>query len=193
MFDNISEDLNRYFALSNPINVFHKLKIILITQGIWATIIYRMGALCVNKKGIATSIILPFLTVFQKLIEIITGISLPFTAKIGKGLYIGHFGGIIVGHEAIIGEYCNLSQGVTIGQAGRGGKQVTPVVGNRVYFAPGAKTFGNIRIGDNVAIGANTVVLDDVPANAVVVGIPAKVINYKGSGDFIIVNRKANE
>ena len=187
MLENISKDLNRYFILAGKPTLLAKIKMILLTQGIWAIIVYRMGYWCVQrKKGIFTGLFLKGLTIFQKIIEILTGISIPFTAKIGKGFYIGHFGGIILGHESIIGEYCNISQGVTIGQAGRSGKQYSPRIGNRVYLAPGSKVFGNICIGDNVAVGANAVVLNDVPDNAVVGGIPAKILNHKGSSDFII-------
>lgn len=130
------------------------------------------------------------MTVFQKLVEILSGISIPFTAQIGKGLYIGHFGGIIIGGEIVMGDFCNLSQGVTIGQAGRGGKQLSPIIGNRVYIGPGAKVFGGIRIGNDVAIGANAVVSDDVPDNGVVVGVPGKIISYTSSKDFVLFNTK---
>jgi serine O-acetyltransferase len=63
------------------------------------------------------------------------------------------------------------------------------VIGNRVYIGPGAKLFGGIKVGDNVAIGANAVVTKDLPENAVAVGVPAKIINYNGSADFIIVDK----
>lgn len=183
----LKTDLKRYFR-NNP-NFYHKLKTVLLTQGIWSIIIYRAGSWCHNHKEKHFWIrwALPFLTILQKLVEITTGIVLPFTAKIGKGIYIGHFGGIILGPQTVMGEYCNISQGVTIGQAGRGGKQYTPVIGSRVYIAPGAKIFGGIKIGDDVAIGANAVVSIDLPDNAVAVGIPAKIINYNGSQDFIII------
>jgi serine O-acetyltransferase len=187
MMPYLKEDLNRYLINKN---FSGKVKAILLTQGIWATIIYRAGSWCHHhkKEKIWPMFILPFLTILQKMVEMATGIVLPFTAKIGKGLYIGHFGGIILSEKAILGEYCNISQEITIGQAGRDGKQFTPVIGNRVYIAPGAKLFGNITIGDNVAIGANAVVTKDLPDNAVAVGVPAKIINYKGSGDFIRVD-----
>jgi serine O-acetyltransferase len=181
----LKADLNRYFKKNS--SFYYKLKIVFLTQGIWAILIYRAGSWSHNHKGkyFTVRIILPFLTILQKIIEITTGIALPFTAKIGKGFYIGHFGGIILGTEAIIGEYCNISQGVTIGQSGRNYKQYTPVIGNRVYMAPGAKLFGEIKIGDDVAIGANAVVNIDLPNNAVAVGNPAKIVNYNGSQDFI--------
>lgn len=183
----LKEDLKRY--LHNRKNFLDKVKTILLTQGIWATVIYRAGSWCHNHKAEKCwpGIILPFLTIAQKIIEITTGIVLPFSAKIGKGLYIGHFGGIILSHKAIIGEYCNISNENTIGQAGRGGEQFAPMIGNRVYIAPGAKIFGKITIGNNVAIGANAVVTKDLPDNAVAVGVPAKIISYKGSSDFIRV------
>lgn len=193
MLKNLREDLDRYFYLGGIDSVFSKMKIIALTQGIWAIIVYRMGSWCVNAKQQKPylGLVLPLVTVFQKLVEIMTGISLPFTCKIGKGLYIGHFGSIIVGYEVVIGEYCNLSQQVAIGQAGRGGIQKSPTIGNRAHIAPGAKLFGGIKIGDNVAIGANAVVTKDVPDNAVVVGIPAKIIGYEGSKDFVVVRTKA--
>ena len=87
-----------------------------------------------------------------------------------------------------MGEFCNLSQGVTIGQAGRGGEQYSPVIGDRVYIAPGVKIFGKVMIGNDVAIGANAVVTKDLPDNAVAVGIPAKIVSYDSSGDFVNFN-----
>lgn len=182
----LKEDLKRYFRTKK--NFREKIKTVVLTQGIWATVIYRAGSWCHNHKNkfFWPRLILLFLTFFQKFIEIITGISLPFTAKIGKGLYIGHFGGIIVGTQAVLGEYCNLSNGVTIGQAGRGGSQNTPIIGDRVYIGPGAKVFGGITIGNDVAIGANAVVTQDLPDNAVAGGVPARIISYKGSKDFVI-------
>jgi serine O-acetyltransferase len=89
-----------------------------------------------------------------------------------------------------MGECCNLSQGVTIGQAGRGHERHVPIIGDRVYIGPGAKLFGRITIGNDVAIGANAVVTKDIPDNAVSVGVPARVINFNSSREFIEFNRK---
>jgi serine O-acetyltransferase len=187
-------DLYRYFYPNDQvdrISFWKKVRLILLTQAIWATIVYRAGSWCIqnrNRLGVLARVVLPLLTVGQKLVEMVTGIELPFTARIGRGLYIGHFGQIIVSSKAVIGEFCNISQGVTIGQAGRGGEQHAPVIGDRVYIAPGAKLFGRITIGNDVAIGANAVVTKDLPDNAVAVGIPAKVINYDSSQDFVNFN-----
>ena len=110
------------------------------------------------------------------------GIELPRGTKVGEGLYIGHFGGIIISGGAVIGRNCNISQGVTIGVAGRGEKRGIPIIGDGIYIGAGAKVIGKIRVGNNVAIGANAVVTKDVPDNAVVVGIPAKIISMEGNG-----------
>jgi serine O-acetyltransferase len=113
------------------------------------------------------------------------GISIPYRTKIGPGFYIGHFGGIVVNHAAVIGRNCNISQGVTIGQANRGSREGTPTIGDNVYIGPGAKIVGAVRIGNNVAIGANCVVTADVPDNGVVVGVPGRVISTKGSEAYV--------
>ncbi len=113
------------------------------------------------------------------------GIEIYPETEIGEGLYIGHWGGIVVNPLVKIGKNCNLSQGVTIGQLNRGIKKGVPVIGNNVYIGPGAKVIGNIKIGDNVAIGANSVVVDDVPNNSVVIGVPAKIVSQKGSTGYI--------
>ncbi|WP_119154012.1 serine O-acetyltransferase [Caldimonas tepidiphila] len=113
------------------------------------------------------------------------GIWIPPGTNIGSGFYIGHFGGIIINPECVIGKNCNLSHGVTLGQANRGRNKGTPVLGDNVYIGPGAKIVGAVRIGNNVAIGANSVVTRDVPNDAVVAGNPARVISLKGSAGYV--------
>jgi|SRR5580700_3427668 serine O-acetyltransferase len=113
------------------------------------------------------------------------GIDISRDARIGSGLYIGHFGGIVVNAAAVIGDNCNLSQGVTLGQVNRGPKAGCPTIGNNVYIGPGAKIIGRIHIGDSAAIGANAVVVEDVPPRAVVGGVPARVISDTGSDGYI--------
>jgi len=109
------------------------------------------------------------------------GISIPYSTKIGDGLFIGHFGGVVVNGGVIIGDNCNISQGVTIGSAGRHGDKKFPKIGNNVFIGPGAKIVGGVKIGNNVAIGANSVVVKDVPDMSVVAGVPGKVISADGS------------
>ena len=113
------------------------------------------------------------------------GISIPFDTEIGEGLYIGHFGGIVVNYRARIGRDCNISHGVTLGQANRGARSGAPVIGDGVYIGPGAKVVGAVTIGNNVAIGANCVVTDDVPDNGVVAGVPGRVISDRGATAYV--------
>jgi serine O-acetyltransferase len=113
------------------------------------------------------------------------GICIPIATKIGRGFYIGHFGEINVHPDVIIGKNCSISQGVAIGIAQRGERKGCPVIRDNVYIGPGAKIIGKVRVGNNVAIGANCVVVKDVPDNAVVVGIPGRIISFKGSEGYI--------
>lgn len=102
----------------------------------------------------------------------------------GAGLAIAHIGPIIVNPSAKIGENCRIHVGVNIGtQAGEIGN--APIIGNNVYIGPGAKMFGKITIGNNVAIGANSVVNKNFEDNVTIAGIPAKVISKKGTKDIL--------
>jgi serine O-acetyltransferase len=113
------------------------------------------------------------------------GISISAKSKVGAGLYIGHFGGIVVNHGAVIGDNCNIQQGVTLGKANRGARAGVPVIGNNVFIGAGAKIIGRIHVGDGAAIGANAVVTRDVPAGAAVAGVPARVVSEKGSEGYV--------
>lgn len=121
---------------------------------------------------------------FRKSIKF--GIQIPLGTKIGAGFYIGHFGNIVINGRTIIGKNCNISQGVTIGQSSRGKNKGYPTIGDNCYIGPGAKIIGNIKVGNNIAIGANAVVTKDVEDNAVVIGVPAKTISYDGSEGYIV-------
>jgi len=138
-----------------------------------------------SKKSLIFKPFFLLCTLRYRQISIKFGIDIPPSTKIGKGFYIGHHGSIVISGNAVIGDNCNISQGVTIGQVNRGPRKGFPVLGNNVYVGPGAKIIGNVRIGDNVAIGANAVVTHDVPNNAVVVGVPSRIISYAGSVGYI--------
>ncbi len=113
------------------------------------------------------------------------GIAIPFETQIGEGLYIGHFGGIVINELAVIGKNCNLSHDVTIGQTNRGARKGCPVIGDNVYIGPGAKVIGGVSLGNHAAVGANCVVTRDVPDNGVVAGAPGRVISRQGSADYV--------
>lgn len=115
------------------------------------------------------------------------GISIHHTCKVGPGLYIGHFGNIIINPNAIIGKNCNLSPGVLLGlNFNKDNRQFEyPVVGDRVSIGNDAKLIGGVSVGNGALIGVSTVVTKSLPANAVAVGIPAKIINYEGASQFV--------
>jgi serine O-acetyltransferase len=143
----------------------------LYQQGAWAVIEYRMRRWGRSQPQ-PLRLAFAFLgRISMKLVEILTGISLPTGAEFGPGLYIGHFGGIFVHPRVVAGAHLTLSQDVAIGVS-RGG---VPRIGDRVYIGPGAKVFGGITIGDRTSIGANAVVHFDTPPGATVVGNPATV------------------
>jgi serine O-acetyltransferase len=124
----------------------------------------------------------PLYALLNLLIKIAWGIEVPRSARIGRGFYIGHFGGIHISSAAQIGKNCNLSQEITIGVSGSDKQRGVPVIGDNVYIAPGAKVFGLIKIGNNVKIGANAVIYKDIPDNAVVVSDPGfKIISMSGN------------
>lgn len=101
--------------------------------------------------------------------------SIPFQAEIGKGTKLGHGGiAVVINKRAIIGQNCVIGSCVTIGGKSKG--DAAPKIGDFVYIATGAKVLGDIQIGNHVIIGANSVVVKDVPSNCVVAGIPAAII-----------------
>ncbi|MDR2149065.1 MAG: serine O-acetyltransferase [Tannerella sp.] len=109
------------------------------------------------------------------------GIQIGRKTKIGNGLYIGHGIGIVVNPNAEIGNNCNISQFTTIG----GHYKKAAKIGNNVYIGPNVCIVGNVNVGDNVTIGAGAVVTKDIPDNATVAGVPAKILSFKNPGRFV--------
>lgn len=106
-----------------------------------------------------------------------TGIQIPLNTAIGEGLLFCHFSCIVFSEQVVIGKYCSIHQGVTIGRVFAGEKAGVPTIGDHVIIFPGAKVIGKIHIGNNVVIGANATVINDVPDNCVVVGSPARIVS----------------
>ena len=176
------EDVDRYRLRPRS-----RIAVILLSQGLWASAVYRFFYPLVRARAGWVRRLSHVASVFAvKAVEILGGISLPPEAEVEGGLFIGHFGRVLVNACARIGRNCNLSPGVIIGSGGRGEvdgspREGVPVLGNRVYVGPGAVLFGPIEIGDDAAIGANSVVTKSVPKRAVVAGAPARVTGHRGS------------
>ena len=117
------------------------------------------------------------------------GVEIPFSAKIGRRVVIEHQGGIVIHGCSVIGDDCVIRQGVTLGNRYMHSPFDAPVLGQRVNVGAGAKLLGGIQVGDDASIGANSVVLKDVPAGGTAVGIPARLLDDpaqpkpKGSGN----------
>jgi serine O-acetyltransferase len=138
-----------------------------LSQGFQALFVYRVFR-WFHERGIPTQ---PVRFLFERFIEVTTGISIPVQSQIGKGLRIHHFGGIIFHPATIVGEYCTVYHDVTLGDLG--GHGGAPRVGSNVLIGTGAKILGNIEIADRCRIGANAVVLVSMPPGHIAVGVPA--------------------
>jgi len=183
------DDLDRYLILIPRKTALHTLRLVAYSPGLWVTFFYRIGHRLTRLAAahrVFRLISVPYSYLYF-LLGLAVGIEIPLDTEIGPGFYIGHWGGIIVHSKTVVGCNCNISHGVTIGEGGRGEGRGVPSIGDRVYIGPGAKLFGDITVGNDVAIGANAVVNKSVPAGAVVGGIPAEILSMKGSADFVVV------
>lgn len=144
-------------------------------QGFWVMLVYRFGRW---RYGVRPAMVRKPLSLLYKIaykfVQILTGIDLPCEVEVGRNFVIDHFGGIIVSGYAKFGDNCRLRHDVCIGLR-HTDEPVAPVIGSNVDIGAGAKILGSITIGDNVLIGANAVVITDVPSNSIAVGVPAKI------------------
>jgi serine O-acetyltransferase len=143
--------------------------------GFQALAVYRFG---VWRMGIGPKFLrAPLSVLYRTLFEFVRnfyGIELPYSAKIGRRVVFEHQHGIVVHGDTVIGDECIIRQGVTLGLRRLTHRHDAPVLGRAVNVGAGAKILGNIHIGDNAEIGANAVVLEDVPSGALAVGVPAR-------------------
>lgn len=168
LFENIREDWHTYG---------HQLS----RQGLWAMVIYRFGRWRYKIRWRWLRMPFSFLyKVLKPVSEVVTGIELPCEVTLGRRFRIDHFGGIVISGDAVFGNDCVIRNGVTVGLK-HAGHRGAPILGDRVDVGAGAKILGPIRIGDDVLVGANAVVLIDVPSNSIAVGVPARVIPRKAA------------
>lgn len=117
----------------------------------------------------------------------LTGIDIHPGARIGKGFFIDHGMGVVIGETTVIGEGCQLFQGVTLGGTSTRRAKRHPTLGKNVVVGAGAKVIGDVTIGDNAKIGAGSVVVTNVPANATVVGVPGHIVAFADPGDDTVL------
>lgn len=113
------------------------------------------------------------------------GFDIEYSTKIGAGLHISHWGGVVINPKAVLGENCNISHQITIGMDSKEGEDSVPTVGDCVYIAPGSKIFGKITVGSDCCIGANSVVTKNVPPCVTVAGAPAVVVSESDSSGYV--------
>jgi serine O-acetyltransferase len=184
MFDCLRQDFCRCGDTTSQ-----RVKEMLFNIGMWAVVSYRLRR-WIFQLRLPRPLKLPLNLISaltQLVTEVLTGIQIPCSADIGPGLYIPHTGYIVISSGAVIGSNCTLTQGVTIGHGGGGRRsaQGCPQIGDRVYIGPGAAITGPISVGDDALIGVGAIVIRSVPACAVVVGNPGRIISSKGSFDLI--------
>ena len=179
MFKNLKYDLNK--VMENDPAARSKIEVFLLYPTIHALIAYRIAHYFYTKK-------LFFLArLISQISRFFTGIEIHPGAKIGRGLVIDHGMGVVIGETAEIGDDVLLYHGVTLGGTGKDKGKRHPTLGNNVVIGAGAKVLGPIYIGSNSKVGANSVVLKDVPEGATAVGIPAKnIIKIKEEKSEII-------
>lgn len=166
MFENLREDFNTHER--DPWR-----------QGVWVMAVYRFGRWRYKVRPAFLRRPLSLLYKFLKIgVQITAGIDLPCETSVGRRLRIEHFGGIVISGDTVIGDDVTLRHGVTLGLR-RTGVAGAPVIGDRVDIGAGAKILGPVHIGAGAVIGANAVVLCDVPAGALAVGVPARIKKHR--------------
>lgn len=172
LFRSVREDVNAVrerdpAARSN-------LEVLLLYSGVHAIIAHRIAHGLYLREHYFSA------RALSQLSRAMTGIEIHPGATIGKGLMIDHGMGVVIGETAEIGDNCTIYQGVTLGGTGKDVGKRHPTLGNNVMVGAGAKVLGPFKIGDNVKIAANAVVLEEIPDQSTAVGIPAKVVRRQG-------------
>lgn len=150
------------------------LEVLLLYQGLHALISHRIAHFFYGLR------LFLFARLISQFSRHFTGIEIHPGAQIGKRFFIDHGMGVIIGETAVIGDDVLLYQGVTLGGTGLYKGKRHPTIGNNVVIGAGAKVLGNIIVGDNAYIGANAVVIKDVPNNSTVVGVPGRITKQEG-------------
>lgn len=171
MFKRLKYDLER--ILKEDPAARSKLEVFILYPSIHVTILHRLSNKLYKKKRFFIA------RLISQIGRFLTGIEIHPGATIGKGLFIDHGMGVVIGETAEVGENVTIYHGVTLGGTGKDTGKRHPTIGDNVIIGSGSKVLGPINIGDNVKIGANSVVLKDIEDDSTAVGIPAQVIGKK--------------
>lgn len=149
-------------------------EVVLLYSGFHAVCFHRVAHWFYNRKRYFIA------RLISQLGRFLTGIEIHPGAKIGKGLFIDHGIGVVIGETAEIGDNCTIYHNVTLGGTGKERGKRHPTIGNNVLVSTGAKVLGPFKVGDNSRIGANAVVLSEVEPNTTVVGVPGRAVKRDG-------------
>lgn len=177
MFENLKYDLDR--VLQNDPAARNRIEVFILYPGIHALINHRIAHFFYRKKMFFIA------RLISQISRHFTGIEIHPGAVIGRGLFIDHGMGVVIGETAIVGDNVTMYHGVTLGGTGKEKGKRHPTVGDNVLIGCGAKVLGNIMIGENSRIGANSVVITNVPSNSTAVGIPAVIKQKTPPSDII--------
>ncbi len=180
-------DLGRHFVYHPGADALTRLRLALTLDGSWAMAVHRFGRRLRTMPPPAP-LAAPCRLAWRMAdfaLGLLTGISIDPEAQIAPGFFVGHFVSVRIGAGVKIGRNCSISQMCTVEGAGPRPEENAPVLGERVFLGSGAKVIGKLRIGDGAVVGANSVVVEDVPDNGVVIGNPGVLVSRRGSGDFI--------
>ena len=183
-------DLNLYALRCRKSGLIWSLLMTIIYPQTWANIQYRLQKTIVEEFHVPVfrQLLLIWFFFTGRLVKMLTGIEVHHSADCGPGLYFAHMGSIIIAMRCRLGHSCSLHQEVTLGGAGYDNEtNGFPVLGNAVYVGAGAKICGGVNIGSDVLIGANAVVVKDIPDHSTAAGVPARVINHNGSSKALTV------
>jgi serine O-acetyltransferase len=172
LFARIREDINS--VLERDPAARSRLEVFLCYPGLWAVWIHRIShALWGARLRLAARLL-------SQIGRFFTGVDIHPGARLGRRLFIDHATGVVIGETAIVGNDVTMYQGVTLGGTGKGHGKRHPTVCDGVFIGNNANLLGNITIGENSRVGAGSVVLDDVPPNSTVVGVPAHIVYRNG-------------
>lgn len=173
----IASDLKREIGKERKMTVRSFIYNYLVKESFKTSLWLRLGNFFLTKSSCVYRPLYYFSKVLSKHVAHKTGIQIPIGTQVGEGLKFFHYGCIVIAQSTRIGNNVSIHQGVTIGRVFNGCHAGVPTIGDNVVIFAGSIILGNVTVGDNAVIGANAVVTKDVPSNAVVAGIPAKVIS----------------
>ena len=173
MFRKISKDIE--YIMENDPAATSKIEVFLLYPSIHARLVHMLSHFLYNHKHFFTA------RLISQIARFLTGIEIHPGAKLGEGILIDHGMGVVIGETAEVGDRVTIYHGSTLGGTGKDSGKRHPTVGSDVIIGAGAKVLGPINIGSNSKIGANAVVIKDVPEGATVVGVAANVVRLKGS------------